>query len=78
MNIKNLFKRVYSHFFQTMPGEMTLKGFWSSYRLVANRYLNGHYDLTMLRPENVETTMGEQNIFVYWNNGFDTAPKVVK
>ena len=46
MNIKNLFKKVYSHFFQTMPGEMTLKGFWSSYRLVANRYLNGHYDLT--------------------------------
>ena len=54
MNIKNLFKRVYSHFFQTMPGEMTMKGFWSSYRLVANRYLNGHYDLTKLRPENVE------------------------
>ena len=78
MNIKNLFKRVYSHFFQTMPGEMTMKGFWSSYRLVANRYLNGHYDLTKLRPENVETTMGRQNIFVYWNNGFDTAPKVVK
>lgn len=58
MNIKKLFKRVYSHFFQTMPGEMTMKGFWSSYRLVANRYLNGHYDLTKLRPENVETTIG--------------------
>lgn len=58
MNIKNLFKKVYSHFFQTMPGEMTIKSFWSSYRLVANRYLNGHYDLTMLRPENTKTTMG--------------------
>lgn len=36
MNIKNLFKKAYSHFLQTMPGEMTIKGFWSSYRLVAN------------------------------------------
>ena len=58
MNIKNLVKKAYSHLFQTMPGEMTIKSFWSCYRLVANRYLNGHYDLTMLRPENTKTTMG--------------------
>lgn len=36
MNIKNLFKKAYSHFLQTMPGEMTMKDFWSCYRLVAN------------------------------------------
>lgn len=58
MNIKNLVKKAYSHFLQTMPGEMTLKGFWSSYRLVENRYLNGRYDLTMLRPEKTKTSMG--------------------
>ena len=58
MNIKNLFKKAYSHFFKTMPGEMTMKGFWSSYRLVANRYMNGHYDLTKLCPKEVKTTTG--------------------
>ncbi len=36
MNIKNLFKKAYSHFLQTMPDEMTIKGFLSSYCLVAN------------------------------------------
>lgn len=50
MNIKVLCKQVYSHFFQTMPGEMTMKGFWNSYRFVAKQYLNGHYDLAKLRP----------------------------
>lgn len=58
MNIKNLVKKAYSHLFQTMPGEMTMKSFWSCYRLVANRYLNGHYDITKLRPENAKTDEG--------------------
>ena len=50
MDFKTLWKRIYSHFFQTMPGEMTMKSFWNSYRIVANRYLNGNYDLSELAP----------------------------
>ena len=65
MNIKNLVKKAYSHLFQTMPGEMTMKSFWSCYRLVANRYLNGHYDLTMLRPENAKTDEGGGKTSLY-------------
>lgn len=52
-NFKTLWKRIYSHFFQTMPGEMTMKGFWNSYRIVANHYLDGKYDLRELAPATV-------------------------
>lgn len=48
IDFKTLGKRIYSHFFQTMPGEMTMKGFWNSYRIVANNYLDGKYDLSEL------------------------------
>ncbi len=80
MNIKILWKQVYSHFFQTMPGEMTMKGFWNSYRFVAKHYLDGHYDLTSLCPENVSERDfgGGKNLFVYWDSGFETAPAVVR
>lgn len=80
MNIKILWKRVYSHFFQTMPGEMTMKGFWNSYRFVAKHYLNGHYNLAKLRPADgyKYDFGGGKNLFVYWNRGFETAPPVVR
>lgn len=79
MNIKVLCKQVYSHFFQTMPGEMTMKGFWNCYRFVAKHYLNGHYDLAKLRPtDGCKYNFGGKNLFVYWNSGFETAPPVVR
>lgn len=79
-NFKTLWKRIYSHFFQTMPGEMTMKGFWNSYRIVANHYLDGKYDLSELAPATVNKCIngGGKNLFVYWDSGFEAAPPVVK
>lgn len=60
-----------------MPCEMILKTKWDEYRRVETNYWHSKYDIKSMKGNN-SNVISNRNIFVYWDKGFDKAPKVVQ
>lgn len=77
MDIALLLKKVYWHFFKTMPCEMILKEKWDEYRKIEKRYWENTFDISSMNVAN-SNIIPNKNIFVYWNQGFENAPLLVQ
>lgn len=77
MNTILLFKKIYWHFFKTMPCEMILKTKWNEYRKIEQKCWQNHFDIDSMDACN-PMVVPNKSIFVYWDKGFDEAPPIVK
>ena len=77
MDITLLLKKIYWHFFKTMPCEMILKTKWDEYRKIEKLYWQNKFNISSMNAEN-PNIIPNKNIFVYWNTGIENAPLIVQ
>lgn len=77
MDMQLFFKKVYWHFFKTMPCEMILKTKWDEYRKVEKHYWDKTFDIESMKVDNLDL-IPNKSIFVYWDKGFENAPVIVQ
>lgn len=61
-----------------VPREPYVKLQWRAYRTIIKKHLGYSFDLSSLKPFNYKENTDANIIWIYWNNGIDNAPVIVK